>query len=61
MQRDSVRKFPRGYSSQYPTDSMKVYVHYEEGNDTEQHTTLKLTLPRKWNDESPVKLLQVRL
>lgn len=39
---------------------MKVYVHYEEGSDAEQHVTLKLTLPKRWNDESPVKLLQVR-
>lgn len=38
---------------------MKVYVHYEEGSDAELHVTLKLTLPKKWNDESPVKLLQV--
>lgn len=39
---------------------MKVYVHYEEGSDAEQHVTLKLTLPKRWNDESPVKLLKVR-
>lgn len=38
---------------------MKVYVHYEEGSDAEQHVTLKLTLPKRWNDESPIKLLQV--
>lgn len=38
---------------------MKVYVHYEEGGDVEQHVTLKLTLPRRWDGESPVKLLQV--
>lgn len=38
---------------------MKVYVHYEEGSDAELHVTLKLTLPKKWNDESPMKLLQV--
>lgn len=38
---------------------MKVYVHYEEGSDAELHVTLKLTLPKKWNGESPVKLLQV--
>lgn len=38
---------------------MKVYVHYEEGGDAELHVTLKLTLPKKWNDESPVKLLKV--
>lgn len=36
---------------------MKVYVHYEEGSDAELHVTLKLTLPKKWNDESPMKLL----
>lgn len=40
---------------------MKVYVHYEEGSDAENHVTLKLTLPKKWNDESPAKLLEVRL
>ena len=39
---------------------MKVYVHYEEGSDAELHVTLKLTLPKKWNDESPVKLLKVK-
>lgn len=38
---------------------MKVYVHYEEGIDLELHLTLKLTLPRKWDDESPTKLLKV--
>lgn len=38
---------------------MKVYVHFEEGSDAELHVTLKLTLPKKWNDESPVKLLKV--
>lgn len=38
-----------------------MYVHYEEGTDAEQHVTLKLTLPKRWNDESPVKLLQVRI
>eukprot|EP00752_Nemacystus_decipiens_P003243 g3001.t1 len=38
---------------------MKVYVHYEEGSDAELHVTLKLTLPKKWNDESPVKLLKL--
>lgn len=38
---------------------MKVYVHYEEGGDAELHVTLKLTLPKRWNDESPMKLLQV--
>lgn len=36
-----------------------MYVHYEEGSDAELHVTLKLTLPKKWNDESPMKLLQV--
>lgn len=40
---------------------MKVYVHYEEGSDAELHVTLKLTLPKKWNDESPVKLLKVKI
>lgn len=40
--------------------TMKVYVHYEEGSDAELHVTLKLTLPKKWHDESPVKLLQVQ-
>lgn len=38
---------------------MKVYVHYEEGGDAELHVTLKLTLPKRWNDESPMKLLQL--
>lgn len=38
---------------------MKVYVHYEEASNAELHVTLKLTLPKKWNDESPVKLLEV--
>lgn len=38
---------------------MKVYVHFEEGSDAELHVTLKLTLPKKWNDESPMKLLKV--
>lgn len=38
---------------------MKVYVHYEEGIDPELHLTLKLTLPRKWDGESPMKLLKV--
>lgn len=41
------------------SSQMKVYVHYEEGSDAELHVTLKLTLPKKWNDESPVKLLKV--
>lgn len=40
---------------------MKVYVHFEEGSDAELHVTLKLTLPKKWNDESPVRLLKVLL
>ncbi|CAN0399236.1 unnamed protein product [Ascophyllum nodosum] len=38
---------------------MKVYVHYEEGNDPELYVTLKLTLPRRWNDASPMKLLHL--
>lgn len=38
---------------------MKVYVHYEEGSNADLHVKLKLTLPKKWNDESPVKLLQL--
>ncbi|CAB1119694.1 unnamed protein product [Ectocarpus sp. CCAP 1310/34] len=38
---------------------MKVYVHFEEGSDAELHVTLKLTLPKKWNDESPVRLLKL--
>lgn len=40
--------------------SRKVYVHYEEGSDSELHTTLKLTLPRKWVAEGhPLQILEV--
>ncbi|CAN0026779.1 unnamed protein product, partial [Chrysoparadoxa australica] len=37
----------------------KVYLHYEEGDDPELHMTLKLTLPKKWVDQSPVKVLDL--
>ncbi|KAG5191019.1 chp-1 [Tribonema minus] len=40
--------------------SRKVYLHYEEGSDAELHTTLKLTLPRKWVAEgSPMQVLEL--
>jgi len=38
---------------------MKVYVHYEESEDTEVHLTLKLTLPKKWLDQSTMKVLEL--
>ncbi|CAM9422460.1 unnamed protein product [Phaeothamnion confervicola] len=38
---------------------MKVYLHYEEGEDTKRHMTLKLTLPRKWDGDSPVRVLEL--
>ncbi|CAM9654957.1 unnamed protein product [Choristocarpus tenellus] len=38
---------------------MKVYVHYEQGSDTDLHVTLKLTLPKKWEDQNPVRVLEL--
>ncbi|CAN0290182.1 unnamed protein product [Discosporangium mesarthrocarpum] len=38
---------------------MKVYVHYEEGLDTDLHVTLKLTLPKKWEAKNPFMVLEL--
>ncbi len=38
---------------------MKVFVRYEEGSETDKHKTLKLTIPKKWLDKSPTKVLDL--
>lgn len=36
---------------------MKVFLHYEEGADTNLHKTLKITLPKSWKNGPTSKLL----
>ena len=36
----------------------KVFVHYEEGVDEALHTTLKITLPKKWMNGPISKILK---
>jgi hypothetical protein len=38
---------------------MKLYVHYEEGASEDLHTTLKLTLPKKWVSQPILQVLEV--
>eukprot|EP01084_Bolivina_argentea_P236770 398061_1 len=38
---------------------MKVFVHYKEGTETDLRKTLKLTIPKKWLDKSPTKVLDL--
>mmetsp|Transcript_7326 Transcript_7326/g.9655 ORF Transcript_7326/g.9655 Transcript_7326/m.9655 type:complete len:312 (-) Transcript_7326:185-1120(-) len=40
---------------------MKVYVHYEEGENADLHKTLKLTLPKKWVQQSTEQVLDLFL
>ena len=35
---------------------MRVFLHYEEGDDEAHHMTLKLTLPSKWKTGPTEKL-----
>ncbi len=39
--------------------AMRVFVHYKEGSETDLHKTLKLTIPKKWLDKSPTKVLDL--
>ncbi len=38
---------------------MKIFIHYKEGSETDLHKTLKLTVPKKWLDKSPTKVLDL--
>ena len=39
---------------------MKVYIHYEDCEDEERHTTLKIKVPKKWRSGPVEKLKNVR-